>query len=157
MSRCRSCVSKTDFMTWASETKNRRPQAEGPIKTENLKTQLYTPGEECPADVNTLGKSTWVLLHTIAATYPEYPTSSQRSDLLAFIQLFSRIYPCSSCAGDFEDYTKRSVPKVTSRTDFGRWLCDAHNDVNKKLGKPIFNCDMWQERWRTGPPDGSCG
>ncbi|CAG9941424.1 unnamed protein product [Clonostachys rosea f. rosea IK726] len=24
------------------------------------------------------------------------------------------------------------------------------------LGKPIFDCDKWQERWVTGPKDGSC-
>ena len=28
-----------------------------------------------------------------------------------------------------------------------------HNDVNKRLGKKIFNCDRYFERWKDGPPD----
>uniref|UniRef100_A0A0B7JU86 thiol oxidase n=1 Tax=Bionectria ochroleuca TaxID=29856 RepID=A0A0B7JU86_BIOOC len=66
-------------------------------------------------------RSSWTLLHSIAATFPEAPSRAQQGDLVSFVQLFSRLYPC--------------------------WV---------KLGKPIFDCDKWQERWVTGPKDGSC-
>jgi FAD-linked sulfhydryl oxidase len=46
---------------------------------------------------------------------------------------------------------------VGSRDELGRWLCGAHNEVNVKLGKPVFDCAKWEERWRTGWKDGSCG
>jgi len=39
---------------------------------------------------------------------------------------------------------------VRGRATLGRWLCDAHNDVNAKLGKKLFDCSKWEERWRTG-------
>ena len=32
----------------------------------------------------------------------------------------------------------------------GRWMCEAHNEVNRKLGKGEFDCSRWEERWRTG-------
>ena len=50
-----------------------------------------------------------------------------------------------------------NAPRVSSREDFGRWMCEAHNAVNDKLGKERFDCNKWEERWVTGPPDGRCG
>jgi len=47
-------------------------------------------------------------------------------------------------------------PKVEGREGLGRWMCEAHNEVNRKLGKPVFECGRWEERWRTGWKDGTC-
>ena len=66
------------------------------------------------------------------------------------------MYPCWVCAEDFQQYIKKEEVKATSRSEFGNWLCDAHNEVNKKLGKPVFDCSKWEERWRTGWKDGRC-
>ncbi|PKS07082.1 hypothetical protein jhhlp_005679 [Lomentospora prolificans] len=107
-------------------------------------------------DVEVLGRSSWTLLHSIAATYPETPSTSQQSDLLGFVHLFAKLYPCWTCAEDFQSYLARTKPRVNSRSEFGLWLCDAHNDVNKKLGKPMFDCSLWEQRWRTGWKDGRC-
>jgi FAD-linked sulfhydryl oxidase len=158
---CRSCTSKTAFKAWTSQAKDAVPKvltATSPQTTTSAAAMLSQPSldTDCPADVETLGRSTWTLLHTIAATYPDSPTASQQSDLLGFVHLFSRIYPCWVCAGDFQVYISRVTPRVKNRTDFGKWLCDAHNDVNRKLGKAEFNCSNWEQRWRTGPNDGRC-
>lgn len=112
--------------------------------------------DDCPPDVETLGRSTWTLLHTMAATYPEKPSPSQQSDMLSFVGLFSRLYPCWVCAEDFQTYIKREQPRVGGRGEFGLWMCNAHNEVNQKLGKPVFDCSRWEERWRTGWKDGRC-
>lgn len=138
---CRNC---TSFAAWAAQTKK------------ETKAAVKPPANDCPPDVETLGRSTWTLLHSIAAQYPEAPSKGQQSDLLSFVGLFSKLYPCWVCAEDFQGYIKKDVPKVASREDFGQWLCGAHNDVNRKLGKPEFDCSKWQERWRTGWKDGRC-
>lgn len=39
------------------------------------------------------------------------------------------------------------------RDMFGRFMCGAHNAVNEKLGKGVFDCDLWQRRWVEGPGD----
>lgn len=111
---------------------------------------------DCPPDVEILGRSSWTLLHTIAATYPDTPSRTQQADMLRFVDLFAKLYPCWVCADDFQAYMARRVPKVASRDDFGQWLCGAHNDVNRKLGKEVFDCSRWLERWKTGPKDGRC-
>lgn len=45
-------------------------------------------------------------------------------------------------------------PEVQGRKEFGLWMCNAHNEVNRKLGKQEFDCSKWEERWRDGWKDG---
>ncbi|KHO01094.1 augmenter of liver regeneration [Metarhizium album ARSEF 1941] len=153
---CRNC---TSFAAWAAMTKENVRQNE--LASSNKTsvgdaTRPSKPRSDCPPDVEALGRGTWTLLHSIAASYPDSPSTSQQSDLLRFVKLFSKLYPCWVCAEDFRTYIGREVPRVGSRDDFGKWLCGAHNDVNRKLGKPEFDCSRWQERWRTGWKDGRC-
>lgn len=103
-----------------------------------------------PPDVEKLGRSSWTLLHLIAATYPETPSNKQQADMKQFLKLFGNFYPCWFCAEDFEKYMSKSEPATETRDHLGRWLCDAHNEVNVKLGKPKFNCDLWKKRWKDG-------
>lgn len=152
--RCRNC---TSFAAWAAQTKDTlKGDNKSSSNSSKIAPALTGPPADCPPDVEVLGRSTWTLLHSIAATYPETPNRTQQSDLLSFVGLFSKLYPCWVCAEDFQGYIKREAPRVNSRDDFGKWLCDAHNDVNRKLGKPVFDCSKWQERWRTGWKDGRC-
>ncbi|KAK4216376.1 ERV/ALR sulfhydryl oxidase domain-containing protein [Rhypophila decipiens] len=140
---CRPCNS---FAAFTSQTKSLKAAT---------KTVSATPGD-CPADVETLGRSSWTLLHSIAAIYPTTPTASDQSDIKSFMKLFAKFYPCWSCAEDFQEYIQKKDVRASSRDEFGNWLCDAHNEVNKKLGKPVFDCSKWEERWRTGWKDGRC-
>lgn len=115
--------------------------------------------ENCPPDVEILGRSTWTMLHTMTANYPTRPSRSEQLQTRNFLSLFSQIYPCSHCAEDFRAWMGQegNNPRVSNRDEFGKWMCEAHNAVNEKLGKERFDCGKWEERWRTGPSDGSCG
>ena len=107
--------------------------------------------KDCPPDVEELGRSSWTLLHTMTASYPEKPSSVQQTETKQFINLFGKMYPCWVCADDFRAWMKDgNEPRVSNREEFGRWACEAHNAVNVKLGKESFDCNKWQERWRTG-------
>lgn len=121
-------------------------------------TSTLASASNCPPDVDELGRSSWSLLHSITAQYPVSPSSQQQQDARSFISSFSRLYPCWVCADDFQAWLKdsKNAPRVSSREEFGRWMCEAHNAVNVKLGKETFNCDRWDERWRTGWKNGSC-
>lgn len=50
-----------------------------------------------------------------------------------------------------------NAPRMSSRDEFGLWMCEAHNAVNEKLGKESFDCGQWKVRWVDGPADGRCG
>jgi FAD-linked sulfhydryl oxidase len=162
--RCRACNSKASFSQWAQQTKTSLKSDVGmatgaAAATAAAATSTSTPAQpanDCPADVETLGRSTWTLLHSIAASYPKTPSYKEQSDLKNFMSLFSRLYPCWVCAEDFQSYMEKEQIRVDSRNEFGTWLCEAHNAVNTKLGKPVFDCSKWEERWRTGWKDGRC-
>ncbi|KAI9708313.1 MAG: hypothetical protein M1820_004017 [Bogoriella megaspora] len=147
---CRSC---TSFASWAQltkgQTKNSSTAANPPV------TSLQQPSD-CPPDVEVLGRSTWTFLHSLTANYPSSPSTSQQTDARTFLSSFSRLYPCWVCAEDFQTWMSENKPRVSSRDEFGKWMCEAHNAVNVKLGKDSFDCGKWEERWRTGWKDGRC-
>jgi mitochondrial FAD-linked sulfhydryl oxidase len=118
-----------------------------------------TAPSDCPPDVEQLGRSTWTMLHTMAATYPEQAPSSMQTVIKQFISTFSQLYPCGWCAEDFRAWMKEpgNEPKVQGQDELGMWMCQAHNAVNVKLGKPEFDCSLWKQRWKDGWKDGRCG
>jgi FAD-linked sulfhydryl oxidase len=116
--------------------------------------------EECPPNREELGRSTWTYLHATVAYYPAEPVAEDREAALGMIQSLARLYPCLHCRAEFAEHVARHPPAVGSRADLSLWLCDAHNRVNKVLGKAPFPCTdiSLQERWRKGPPAGrTCG
>ncbi|KAK8069234.1 FAD-linked sulfhydryl oxidase ALR [Apiospora phragmitis] len=177
---CRACSSKMAFSAFVSQqTKPHQksssgaipgmmagmmagsvgagPASSGTASTSSFHTPAAVPSRsDCPPDVEELGRSTWTLLHSIAATYPSAPSTSEQRDLRSFMGAFARLYPCWSCAEDFQHYMARQQMPVGSRDEFGKWLCEAHNAVNRKLGKQAFDCVRWEERWRDGWKDGRC-
>jgi FAD-linked sulfhydryl oxidase len=157
--RCRSC---TDIRSWRQMAKAQptpKPSTSTlPTAAPTLSTHPTQIPTDCPPDVEQLGRASWTLLHTVAGAYPEKPTPQQQQDATQFISTFSRLYPCHWCGTDFQLWMKGAggAPKVSSRQEFGQWLCEAQNEVNKKLGKEAFDCNKWEERWRTGWKDGRC-
>jgi len=67
-----------------------------------------------------------------------------------FFAGFARFYPCTWCAKDFQENLVKKPVQTSSRKALCQWLCEQHNLVNDKLGKPLYPCDMksLDERWR---------
>ncbi|KAH0609267.1 uncharacterized protein H6S33_012753 [Morchella sextelata] len=156
------------FRDWTKMHAKRKSSSPAAAEASAATIVPITLPSDCPPDVETLGRSTWTLLHTIAATYPSSATPTQQTEMKKFITLFSRVYPCWVCAEDFQEYLKEPENKLkvmeeekgrghlSGRSEFGLWMCKAHNNVNVKLGKSEFDCSKWEERWRTGWKDGRC-
>ncbi|KLO06647.1 sulfhydryl oxidase [Schizopora paradoxa] len=117
------------------------------------------PPEGCPPDVEQLGRATWTFLHTTAAYFPENPTPIQRTRMLGLLMALPVLYPCSYCAQHLGERINAHPPDLRGgRVSLSRWLCERHNEVNERLGKPLFNCSIksTDERWKDGPSDGRC-
>ena len=140
-----------------ASTASSSPQSPASLYTRSSATSTYPA--DCPPDVDTLGNHTWTFLHSLTASYPERAAPAQQADMRSFISLFARLYPCWVCAEDFQTWMKdeSNQPRVKGRKEFGTWMCEAHNAVNRKLGKDEFDCKKWEERWRDGWRDGRCG
>lgn len=59
--------------------------------------------EDCPLDRDELGNKSWGLLHTMAAKYPDNPSTEQKCEMKHFFSLFSKFYPCEHCAQDLKE------------------------------------------------------
>jgi hypothetical protein len=103
-----------------------------------------------PESRGELGRGTWSLLHIMAATYPVTPTPEVIQDHKIFFQLLPRIYPCLDCRAHMRKMFHELPPRLESRSEFMAWVCEAHNRVNRRLNKPIFDCSKHDERWDCG-------
>ncbi|KAF7165866.1 hypothetical protein CNMCM5623_009877 [Aspergillus felis] len=163
---CRLCTSAASWRALTKQAKSQTtagtvPAATAPATTPSTSAPAPSPMQtECPPDVEELGRSTWTFLHSLTAAYPAKASPEQQSEMRSFLGLFSRLYPCWVCAEDFRTWmaepSGRNTPRLSGRADFGTWMCEAHNEVNRKLGKKEFDCRFWEERWRTGWKDGRC-
>jgi FAD-linked sulfhydryl oxidase len=165
---CKACNSWRD---WSKAFAKPRAKAEGSKQAVGMAGMFgaaagvgatATPApvnrDNCPPDTEALGRSTWTFLHTTAAYYPlSAPEQTQRS-MLNLLSSVSVLYPCAPCASDFRDDMAKhpAAEAVRTREGLMQWLCERHNEVNEKLGKPAFGCEGAQARWRDGPADGSC-
>ncbi|CAK1550903.1 unnamed protein product [Leptosia nina] len=143
---CRAC---SDFKSWSKKTKAKIPTTSKPEPP-------AVQNKECPLDKEELGNATWGFLHTLASYYPEKPSKIEADNMVKFFNIFSQFYPCEPCAQDFQEDIQKNPPKTKTREELAKWLCDRHNTVNEKLGKPLFDCSKVHERWRDGWLDGSC-
>jgi len=87
-----------------------------------------------------LGRAAWKLFHTTFARFPDTPTQEESGMLLAYVHLFQRLYPCGECATHFGEILDQYPPQVSSRSAAAAWGCHVHNEVNKSLMKPVFDC-----------------
>jgi len=104
---------------------------------------------EQPVNKEELGRATWTFLHTLAANYPSTPCKQEQIDMWIFLRKFAKLYPCEPCAVDFQDYMTAHPPDISGEGSLSRWMCEAHNDVNRRLGKVEFNCAEVSARWGT--------
>ncbi|EPY53153.1 sulfhydryl oxidase [Schizosaccharomyces cryophilus OY26] len=155
---CKSCNIFSSFQS-ATTGMNARKQNAVPSKTESPMTDMsesHTISNEVPdsvsfprlPDVAELGRSTWTFLHAMAANYPKKPTTVEKTNMSSFLYNFSKFYPCWACAEDLRIWMAKdgNDPKVEDRESLCQWICEAHNDVNERLGKPVFNCDIWAKK-----------
>ena len=82
----------------------------------------------------------WMTLHSIAASYPEEPTASDKAILNEYMSAFAFTIPCHLCNSHFNklfpEY-KTNVPTwANSKQDLFVAICRMHNVVNARLDKP---------------------
>eukprot|EP01135_Chromosphaera_perkinsii_P006151 Nk52_evm1s419 gene=Nk52_evmTU1s419 len=143
--------------TTTNESESQPPTQKSATTTEHQGApQPPQRREDCPVDSGQLGRATWTFLHTMAAYYPEKPSSQKEKEMRDLITGLASFYPCGWCAEHLQERLKTHPPDTSSRVKFARWMCETHNEVNERTGKEQFDCDRVDERWKDGWKDGSC-
>ncbi|KAJ2918339.1 hypothetical protein MD484_g2126, partial [Candolleomyces efflorescens] len=125
-----------------------------PSAVKNAKGQVIMPklgNETAKAE---LGRATWKLMHTMTLRFPKKPTDDERQALSSYFYLMSRLYPCGECATEFQQLLAKYPPQTSSRLAASQWLCGVHNEVNKRLKKPLFDCAHVDSAYDCGCGDG---
>jgi hypothetical protein len=65
----------------------------------------------CPVMREHLGVSTWNLIHTIAANFPENPNEEDKNNVRVFFKSLASLYPCPHCAEDFQNSVLKTPPE----------------------------------------------
>ncbi|KAM0683048.1 Flavin-linked sulfhydryl oxidase of the mitochondrial IMS [Mitosporidium daphniae] len=151
--RCGLCKNVTDWMNSVKKSTFalKKPIGISESTGKDLPDQ-YEPFPS-PPDADRLGRETWTFLHTLAAYYPSKPSLDHQMKTQQFFYLLPSLYPCNVCAEHLKDELQTNPPKVDSNVNLSNWLCDIHNEVNGRLGKPIFDCSKVLERWKIGVRD----
>jgi FAD-linked sulfhydryl oxidase len=125
--------STLDFFLRPKEQKKLDEGNEG----EAREFELYLPFMNTKEIV---GRSTWTLLHSIAAGLHDPPTLDEQAGITTIIRELSAVYPCIECRRGFM-YIDQNPPDFSSRAAFERWLCFWHNTISEHVGKDKIVCD----------------
>ena len=94
-----------------------------------------------------IGRDTWALLHSIAASYPNEPNEEDKKQITNFLYGLANLFPCKICGNHLLRMLKKEGIHADSREELVNYICKIHNIVNKVLEKPQFDCkkafDIW--------------
>ena len=99
-----------------------------------------------------IGRHAWAVLHSVAASYPAIPSEEDKTNVENFIKGPAHNFPCKICGKHFVKMLNENPIKDNSREELVYYICDIHNQVNKFLKKPIFDCKKAFDIW-----GGDCG
>jgi Erv1 / Alr family len=84
----------------------------------------------------------WMTLHSVATSYPESPTESEKQLMYSWLEMFRDTITCPYCRDHFTsllaNYRIQFPTFLSSRRDFALFSFRAHNDVNRRLKKPVY-------------------
>ena len=96
------------------------------------------------------GPCTWYLFHTLAEKMIEEQFITQKPKLLEIIKSICYNLPCPDCA--LHAKTKINTlneSSINSKKDLKLMLLSFHNEVNIRVGKPIFTENELYEKYKS--------
>lgn len=85
----------------------------------------------------------WMTLHSVSTLYPQQPTQSEKTLVSTWLDMFRDTITCVHCRTHFTDtlkaYKMQYPNMLNSRQEFAIAMFRIHNNVNKRLNKPIYD------------------
>lgn len=111
-----------------------------PMLTQVTVTQRQSDNKP---DAYVWGPIAWDKLHRWAAAYA--------GDLPLWLMSFRQSILCEPCLVDWDEYVRGNPPDFSSRDALFRWVNDAHNHVNKKLGRAVWTLSASRQKYGLDP------
>lgn len=91
------------------------------------------------------GSKFWFTIHTIAYFYSETPTPTEMAHAKNFYTSLQSLLPCPGCAVHYTHLLKQFPvdEAVMSRTALMEWTNRIHNEVNRRLQKPVVTIEEY--------------
>jgi FAD-linked sulfhydryl oxidase len=137
-------IYKKDYITKYKNYKNRILWEK---KFNETKRIFYTKKNE---NCSSLGKHTWAVLHSIAASYSNNPNKTDKINIEKFFNGLIYNYPSKNNL--IKNIIKENPLKNSNREELVYYICNIHNIMNKKLNKNHFRCKNAFDIW-----GGDCG
>lgn len=84
----------------------------------------------------------WMTLHSVSTSYPEVPTPAEKKLMSTWIEMFRDTITCPHCkehfSGMYAAYQRVYPGYLETRQDLAMFAFRAHNTVNRRLKKPIY-------------------
>lgn len=101
-------------------------------------------------DVRLWGPDFWNSMHAVTFAYPENnPSAEERVNMYRYFWAVAYVLPCVQCRVHFVKMLKNYPVErhLGSRKELTRWLIDRHNDVNKRLNKPVVSYEFVEAKY----------
>ena len=96
------------------------------------------------------GPCTWYLFHTLAEKVKDEHFLTIKDSLIVNIKNICSNLPCPECAGHAQHkLSSLNVKNILSKHDLQLMLLSFHNDVNKRVGNPLFTEQQMDEKYKT--------
>ena len=85
----------------------------------------------------------WMTLHSVSTLYPDQPTQAEKALMSTWLDMFRDTITCVHCRSHFTEmlatYKTQYPMMLNSRQDFAIAVFRMHNNVNRRLSKPIYD------------------
>lgn len=89
-------------------------------------------------------------MHFASFRFPESPTMQQSAAAARWIEDLAHMLPCPTCAEHWTEYVSQNPPSAFNRRTLSRYVFDAHNAVNRRIGKRQLS---WETARRMYAPE----
>lgn len=127
-------------MTEESDTQNTQ-------NTQNITIEGNYLTVKTPEFVEIWGPCCWKLLHSIAWTFPEFPTEEEKQNHIDFFISLSKVLPCLYCRKHFQEWISINPINCNSINEIANWVWKLHNHINLKNNKPEISYEDAFEKY----------
>jgi hypothetical protein len=95
----------------------------------------------------------WDSLHLVAHALPDELDRRAQDNVRAYLLTTAQLLPCSACGRHFEAHVRsalRDDAVLATRAGVVAMLNDAHNSVNRRLGKPQWTLEQHTRKYAGG-------